>query len=52
MLFIKITDNGPGIPSNLLEDIFIPFLQLKRMEQVLGLAYLNKLYVCMVVNYL
>lgn len=28
------------------------FLQLKRMEQVLGLAYLNKLYVCMVVNYL
>ncbi|MCD7815460.1 MAG: ATP-binding protein [Bacteroides sp.] len=30
ILFIKITDNGSGIPSNLLEDIFIPFFYNKK----------------------
>ena len=24
-LLIRVTDNGPGIPSDLIEDIFVPF---------------------------
>lgn len=38
MLFIKIKDNGSGIPSYLLEDIFIPFFTTKTNGSGSGLS--------------
>lgn len=38
MLCIKVTDNGPGIPSNLIEDIFIPFFTTKAHGTGIGLS--------------
>lgn len=37
-VFIKITDNGPGIPSNLIKDIFIPFFTTKTHGTGIGLS--------------
>lgn len=37
-LFIKVMDNGPGIPSNLMEDIFIPFFTTKTKGTGIGLS--------------
>lgn len=37
-VFIKVTDNGPGIPSNLVEDIFIPFFTTKVNGTGIGLS--------------
>ena len=28
-LLIRVTDNGPGVPSDLIEDIFVPFFTTK-----------------------
>lgn len=38
MLLIKVADNGPGIPSGLLEDIFIPFFTTKAKGSGIGLS--------------
>lgn len=37
-LYITVTDNGPGIPSNLAEDIFIPFFTTKTTGTGIGLS--------------
>lgn len=40
---IIIKDNGPGVPSELEQDIFSPFVSTKRDGQGLGLALVRKL---------
>lgn len=37
-IVIEITDNGPGIPHNLLEDIFVPFFSTKASGTGIGLS--------------
>lgn len=37
-VLIEITDNGPGIPRNILEDIFIPFFTTKTAGTGIGLS--------------
>ncbi|XUU60012.1 two-component system sensor histidine kinase NtrB [Erythrobacter sp. HA6-11] len=40
---ITITDNGPGIPTNLRDHVFEPFVTSKKSGQGLGLALVRKL---------
>lgn len=37
-LLIRVTDNGPGIPSDLIEDIFVPFFTTKVTGSGIGLS--------------
>ena len=37
-LLIRVTDNGPGIPSDLIEDIFVPFFTTKATGSGIGLS--------------
>ena len=37
-LLIRVTDNGPGIPSDLMEDIFVPFFTTKATGSGIGLS--------------
>jgi two-component system, NtrC family, nitrogen regulation sensor histidine kinase GlnL len=40
---IAITDNGPGVPAHIGEELFSPFVTTKRDGQGLGLAIVRKL---------
>lgn len=35
-LLIRVTDNGPGVPSDLIEDIFVPSSRLRLREAASG----------------
>mgnify|MGYP000339802735 CR=1 FL=1 len=37
-LLIRVTDNGPGVPSDLMEDIFVPFFTTKATGSGIGLS--------------
>lgn len=37
-VFIEVTDNGPGIPPELIEDIFVPFFTTKADGSGIGLS--------------
>ena len=40
---IAISDNGPGVPAHIEEELFSPFVTTKRDGQGLGLAIVRKL---------
>lgn len=40
---ILVIDNGPGVPANIRDDLFNPFISTKRDGQGLGLALVDKL---------
>jgi two-component system, NtrC family, nitrogen regulation sensor histidine kinase GlnL len=40
---ITITDNGPGVPAHIEDELFAPFVSTKREGQGLGLAIVRKL---------
>ncbi|MBV1916441.1 MAG: PAS domain-containing sensor histidine kinase [Sphingomonadaceae bacterium] len=40
---IRVSDNGPGVPANLREHLFEPFVTTKKNGQGLGLALVRKL---------
>ena len=35
---INVTDNGPGIPSDLIEEIFVPFFTTRQEGSGIGLS--------------
>ena len=37
-LLIRVTDNGPGVPSDLIEDIFVPFFTTTATGSGIGLS--------------
>ncbi|MCL2760462.1 MAG: ATP-binding protein [Desulfuromonadales bacterium] len=43
VLYVKVTDNGKGIPSDVLEKIFIPFYTTKKSGTGLGLTISNQI---------
>lgn len=38
MKVIKVTDNGTGIPDEIIDDIFIPFFTTKKTGSGIGLS--------------
>ena len=38
LLIIEVTDNGPGIPTEMQEDIFVPFFTTKSSGTGIGLS--------------
>lgn len=43
MVFIKVIDNGPGIPASVQDDIFKPFFSTKEEGTGLGLSIANRI---------
>ena len=41
-LLVTVTDNGPGIPENLIRDVFDPFVSSKVNGTGLGLSLVSK----------
>jgi len=37
-ILVKVSDNGPGIPDDIMENIFIPFLSTKKSGSGIGLS--------------
>jgi len=37
-IFIQVEDNGPGIPADIVDDIFIPFFTTKTSGSGIGLS--------------
>jgi C4-dicarboxylate-specific signal transduction histidine kinase len=37
-IFIRVSDNGPGIPEDIREDIFVPFYTTKKEGSGIGLS--------------
>jgi two-component system nitrogen regulation sensor histidine kinase GlnL len=43
MILVEVTDNGPGVPADLLDRIFSPFFTTKPQGSGLGLAIVRKI---------
>lgn len=44
-LVIEVYDNGPGIPADLLEDIFVPFFTTRKEGSGLGLSLVKQIII-------